>query len=221
MKSCPVGNENKLDCKTNKYVTTCQKTDNADSDIAVNIYPTSSYKPVCMPTSDSLQQKIASAVGQDTWQSKAVALGKVWPILLAAVPIAIVLSVIFMIFMRLTASCFVYLLIGVSILACIGLGAYLIASPNAPIGGMAMNKIASYVVGGLLIAFGVLIGIGLCCYRKRIRLASIIVQASARFVKENCTISFLPLVLFLILLVYLTLWILQALGFYSMGTPVH
>lgn len=112
-----------------------------------------------------------------------MALGKVWPILLAAIPIAVVLSVIFMIFMRLTAGCFVYLMIIISILGCIGLGAYLIASPNAPIGGVAINKIASYVVGALLILFGLLVGIGLCCYRKRIKLASIIVQASARFVK--------------------------------------
>ena len=150
-----------------------------------------------------------------------MAVSKVWPIVLAAVPIAIVLSIIFMIFMRLTAGCFVYLLLAVSILACIGLGSYLIASPNAPIGGMAMNKVASYIVGALLIVFGVLIGIGLCCYRKRIKLASIIVQSSARFVKENCSISFLPIVLFLILLAYLVLWILQALGYYSMGVPVH
>lgn len=150
-----------------------------------------------------------------------MALSKIWPIILASVPIAIVLSVIFMIFMRLTARCFVYLLLAISILACIGLGAYLIASPNAPVGGVALNKVFSYVFGALLIAFGILIGVGLCCYRKRIKLASIIVQASARFVKENCSISFIPLVLFVILLIYLVLWILQALGYYSMGVPVR
>lgn len=59
--------------------------------------------------------------------------------------------------------------------------------------------------------------IGLICYRKRIKLAAIIVQTSARFVKENCTISFLPFVLFLVLAAFLVLWIFEALGYYSMG----
>lgn len=208
MKECPVGTESALQCQPNKYVPTCQKTDSADSDVAVNIYATTSLrKTICLPTSDSLQKKVSAAIGQETWEGKIIALGKVWPILLAAIPIAIVLSIIFMIFMRLTAGCFVYLLLGLSIAACIGLGVYLIAAPTDSIAGVAMNRVFAITFGVLLIIFGLLIGVGLCCYRKRIRLASIIVQASARFVKENCSISFLPIVLFLILIGYLALWI--------------
>lgn len=92
-------------------------------------------------------------------------------------------------------------------------------SSNNTVAGVAINKVAAMILGGLLIAFGVLLAIGLLCYRKRIRLASIIVQASARFVKENCTISFLPFLLFLVLALFLALWICEALGIYSMGQP--
>lgn len=125
-----------------------------------------------------------------------------------------------MFFIRFTAGCFVYLLLALSILACIGLGAYLIAAPTDSVAGVAMNRVFAITFGALLILFGVLITIGVCCYRKRIRLASIIVQTSARFVKENCAISFLPLLLFVVLIAFIAVWILEALGYYSMGTPV-
>jgi hypothetical protein len=39
------------------------------------------------------------------------------------------------------------------------------------------------VIGGILIALGLLLGIGLICFRKRIKLATVIVQISARFVE--------------------------------------
>lgn len=184
VKTCPVGTETTLVCQTNKYVTTCKKTDSADSEIAVNIYETTLVRnTVCVPTSENLQKKIASAIGAETWQGKIAALGKVWPILLAAIPIAIVLSIIFMLFIRLTAGCFVYLLLALAIAACIGLGIFLIVTPTDTAVGVEMNRVFSIVLGALLILFGVLIALGLICYRKRIRLASIIVQTSARFVK--------------------------------------
>jgi hypothetical protein len=88
-----------------------------------------------------------------------------------------------MLFIRLTAGFFVYLLIILSTLACIGLGVYLIVSPSDSVVGVAMDRIFALIIGAVLILLGVLIAIGLCCYRKRIRLASIIVEASARFVK--------------------------------------
>lgn len=122
-------------------------------------------------------------MGSETWQGKITALSKVWPILLAAIPIAIFLSIVFMLFIRLTAGCFVYLLLFLSIAACIGLGIFLIVTPTDTAIGVGMNRVFSIVLGALLILFGVLIALGLICYRKRIRLASIIVQTSARFVK--------------------------------------
>lgn len=122
-----------------------------------------------------------------------------------------------MFFIRLTAGCFVYLLLGISIAACGGLGIFLLASPNNSVAGVSINRTFAIVIGILLILFAVLIVIGLLCFRKRIKLAAIIVQTSARFVKENCTISFLPFALFLVLSAFLVLWIFEALGYYSMG----
>ena len=73
----------------------------------------------------------------------------------------------------------------------------------------------------LCIILAALIVIGFCCYHRKIKLAATIVKVSARFVKENCTISFLPLILFLVMIIFMTIWILEALGYYSMGEPTY
>lgn len=113
-----------------------------------------------------------------------------------------------MIFIRFTAACFVYLLLGLSIAACLALGIYLLVVPSSTYAGVSFNRAFVVIIAVLLIIFGVIMTIGFLCYRKKIRLASVIVQTSARFVKENCIISFLPFVLFLIMTVFLTVWIL-------------
>ena len=77
------------------------------------------------------------------------------------------------------------MLLAVSIAACLALGIYLIVAPQSNIIGVNINinRTFSLVIGILLIIFAVFMLIGLICYRRRIRLASVIVQVSARFVK--------------------------------------
>lgn len=58
-----------------------------------------------------------------------------------------------------------------------------------------------------------------CCFRKRLSLASSIVKVTANFVSSNCGIILLPLLLFVIMVLFIALWILEALGYYSLGTP--
>jgi hypothetical protein len=113
-----------------------------------------------------------------------------------------------MLVLRFTAGIFVYLLLGLSIIGCLALGIYLICVPNDSYAGIPVNRIFVLIVGGLLIAFGVLLTIGLICFRKRIKLATIIVQVSARFVEENFKIIILPFILFFVMIAFLTIWIL-------------
>jgi len=72
-------------------------------------------------------------------------------------------------------------------------------------------------VGILAIVLGALVLILMCCLRKRLALASKIVEVSAVFVAKNCIIVFLPLLLFIVTLVFIALWVLEALGYYSLG----
>src|SRR5690606_25291013 len=139
-KTCPQGNEAALECMPNKYVTSCQKTENADNEIAIRIYETAPIRnTICLPTSNTIKNKLSAAVGEDTWQGKFVSMGSVWHILLSAVPIATVMSVIFMFFIRHTAGCFVYILLILAVPSCLALGIYLLAAPSSSVAGVSLN----------------------------------------------------------------------------------
>ena len=58
-------------------------------------------------------------------------------------------------------------------------------------------------------------------HQTRIALATSIVKVAAKFISEHCLIVMLPVFLFIVTLFFLVLWVLQALGFYSLGTPYH
>jgi hypothetical protein len=136
---------------------------------------------------------------------------KNYSLILVALPIAIIVAVFFMLIIRCMAKLFIYLLIAVSIISLALLGTYLLIT--------ASNNTGTIVIGSLCLVLAVIFLIAFCCLRKRLELATIIVKVAAKFVSENCLIVVLPIVLFVILVAYLTLWVLQALGFYSLGTP--
>ena len=123
--------------------------------------------------------------------------------------------------MRCLAGIFVYLLFIVAILALVLFGIFLLVPSESSKLGIQENRTGATVIGAICIGLGVLLLIAFCCLRKRIKLASIVVKVSARFVNENCGILFLPLILFIVMVIFLILWILEALGYYSLGTPVH
>lgn len=79
----------------------------------------------------------------------------------------------------------------------------------------------SVVSGVFLINLGVIIVIGLICYRYRIKLICDIVKISALFIRQNPSISILPFLMFSLTVLYLVLAIFEALGYYSLGTPYH
>jgi hypothetical protein len=126
-----------------------------------------------------------------------------------------------MLFVRLTASCFIYLLIVVTVGVLIAFGVYLIlgnkVSPDSqPIFASDTTRIL-IAVGAFVLAL--LIIIMVCCFRKRLSLASSIVKVSANFVSSNCFIVLLPILLFFVMIIFIALWILEGLGYYSLGTP--
>lgn len=175
-----------------------------------------------MPASSKIQAEVSGALGSDSIQSKISALGKTWPIILAAIPIAIVMSLIFMLIMRFTAGIFVYLLLVISVVFLIGLGIYLIVPQTPTFAGIAVESgVGIKIIGALCIIIGIAIVLGFCCYRRRIKLAATIVKVSARFVKENCAVTVLPLILFVVMFIFIILWIMETLGYYSMGTPTY
>ena len=172
-----------------------------------------------MPTSSVVRARLASALGTSSTAMTSLMQG--WPLLLFSIPIAIILALIFMLFIRLCAGCFIYILIFMAIGALVGFGVYLIITPANPVSGTAAGKVGSIIVAVVCFLFAFLILLLLCCFRKRISLATSIVKVAANFVQSHCLVVLLPIFLFIVTLAFLVLWVLQALGFYSLGTPYH
>lgn len=103
--------------------------------------------------------------------------------MLVSIPIAVLLSSIFMLIVRFTAGFFIYILLAISFIALIALGVYLIITPVDTLSGMGVNKTFAYILGGICILLGVVVAIAVLCYRNRIRLAALIVETSAKFAK--------------------------------------
>jgi hypothetical protein len=169
-----------------------------------------------------LKGELATALGGSTEMITSVMENYV--LIILAFPIAILLSLIVILFIRLTASCFIYLLIFATIVALILFGVYLFMMPSLAEPGeepLINDNTTRILVGIAVLLLAVLITIMVCCVRKRLSLASSIIKVSATFVTANCSIVFLPILLFVIMVLFVALWILEALGYYSLGTPTN
>lgn len=129
-----------------------------------------------------------------------------------------------MVIVRCTASCFVYILIFICIGTLVVFGIYLWTQPiGSEVGSSALfqNNTARTIVSVICFGLAAAILIFFCCFKSRINLASKVIEVSAVFVAKNCYIVLIPLILFIVTLLFLALWILEALGYYSLGTPTH
>jgi hypothetical protein len=166
---------------------------------------------VCLPTSTTLKNDVSDALGNNTQQL--ASLMENYMLIVLALPIAIILALIVMIIVRFTAGCFIYLLIFITLAALIGFGAYILTQPLTAGGSQGaislledptaktILAVICFVIAALMILF-------FCCFRKRIELASSIVKVSAVFVAGNCGIVLVPVILFVVMVAFLTLWIL-------------
>lgn len=153
-------------------------------------------------------------------------LSKSYTLILIAIPIAIILSIIFMLVIRFTAGCFVYILIFFAIGALVAIGLYLVLAPVSSTGAsngyvtLLSNRPVCIIIAVLCFILAAAILVMVCCFKKRISLAASIIKVAARFVDENLGVLCLPIILFAVMILFLTLWILEALGYYSLGTPI-
>lgn len=136
-----------------------------------------------------------------------------------SIPIAILIAIVFMLFIRLTASCFIYLLIVLAFLVLVALGVYTLIAPLA-ISNTNTSNVYKYIAAVVCFLLAILVVIIACCFKKQIDLASNVVKVSSRFVASHPYIILLPLILFIVMLAFISLWVLQAFGFYSLGQPI-
>ena len=129
-----------------------------------------------------------------------------------------------MILVRLLAHCFIYILIIVTIGALVAIGTYILIADQDTSGGafsLLNNPIWKIVISVACYIFAALIFIVMCCFSSRLSLASKVIEVAAVFVGQNFGILLVPFIMFIVTVLFIALWILEALGFYSMGTPIH
>lgn len=107
-------------------------------------------------------------------------------LIILALPIAIIISLIIMLFIRFTASCFIYMLIIAIFAVLVAFGVYLIMMPSLQHGDSGTPLIADnatrIILAVVFLVLALLIVVMVCCFRKRLSLASSIVEVSAKFV---------------------------------------
>lgn len=171
-----------------------------------------------MPTSDTVKNKIGDAFG--TSGAAMNSLLNNYSLVLIAIPIAIAIAIIFMLLIKWCAKFFMYIMIVLVLLALVGFGLWLLLAPTSTGTGSNTGSAGSIIAAVVCFLLAILIIVLLCCFRKRIALAASIVKVAANFVSGNLGVVVLPLLLFVITLLFLTLWVFQALGFYALGPPV-
>ena len=165
---------------------------------------------VCFPYSASLMDSVSEGLGGST--QAAISLSQNWMLLAIAFPLAVIFALLVLCLVRCCASCLVYGLIVIAILALVGAGVVLIAkiAPSAKTGDQVIvvqdNSTGRTVMAVLCFLAAVLVVIVVCCFRKRLSLAAKIIEVSAVFVAENCLIVLLPLVLFAFMAAYCVVW---------------
>lgn len=169
-------------------------------------------KTICMPTSGTLQGEISGAVGGSA--SAMTSLMNNYVLVILGVPIAIIIAVLFMLLIRFIAGIFIYILIFLTIGALVGLGVYFLMGPVNSAG-----NTGSIILAVIFFVMAFLILLLVICFRHRISLATSIIKVASKFTTDNCLIVLLPVLLFVVMVVVLVLWVFQALGFYSLGTP--
>jgi hypothetical protein len=124
-----------------------------------------------------LKSNLESALGGSAKQI--TSLKDNYVLIILALPIAILISLIIMVFIRFTASCFIYLLIITIFAVLVAFGVYLIMMPSLQESTAGTPLIADnatrIILAVVFLLLAVLIVVMVCCFRKRLSLASSIV----------------------------------------------
>jgi hypothetical protein len=98
---------------------------------------------------------------------------KNYGLILLSLPMAIFISMAFMLIIRCAAKLFIYLLIIFAVVTLLGMGVYMLATPG---------NSGTIIVAAMCFFFGIVILLAVFCIRRRLVLAAIIIKVSAKFI---------------------------------------
>jgi len=215
---CPDTNSGNINCKPTNQVPDCNDPSftRYDSDEYLGIY--------CLPNKDHLPNSLKGGYGKvwDYLDIKAVNeyvrdMARGWPVIIIGVFITFFLCLGFVYLVEYCAKIVAWICIIGSFVFLVGLGFYFVFTRNRA--GAAHNDQYGWNiffgcccwVGAFLVFFFV------CCFCKSLRIAIAVVQASADFITDTKRILLVPIIGFVIVVIFYIIWISVAICVYTIG----
>jgi hypothetical protein len=170
---------------------------------------------------DDLKEKFYSEYGGDQLTVYFSDILAVWQVLLMCVGVAFIIGFLYMLALRCLAGCVIWFSI-IAIIVAIGAAGYGVwyYKDEQYEEDDKEYKYATYTAYGLwgVAALFILIVICLC---KRIRLGIAIYKTTALYMRQNCSVVFLPFVFLLIIVIWIFFWAIGAIYLFSVGELVQ
>ncbi|KAL4476085.1 hypothetical protein ABPG74_009818 [Tetrahymena malaccensis] len=212
VKSCPKQGTASVECLTNKVVQNCNQ---------LQIYPTTSFVTVCVPTDSQLQKSIKSQIDIGTLEEWMSDIRTTWPVSLGVAFIAFGVSFIFLILMRTCAGFITWSMIAGYFILLITLGSlclyksYNKSYENVP--SEFQNQQALEALGySLLVLAGISLLLFICFFNK-IKRAVAIMKAASDFTRDVWQSFIVPVIMFILICGFFVFWIIISLYIYSSG----
>ena len=216
--SCPTSTSGTISCKTTSTVTDC-------NDASYTRYNSKSYlNKYCLPIKDELPDNLKSNYNEliDWLQIDTIAewiydIAKGWPILLICVVLTLILCLIFMYLVEWFAAILAWICIGGSFIFLLGIGFYFFFTRNSSTNEDSAQPTYNIVFAVICWVAAFAIFLFVCCFCKALRIAIGVIQASADFITDTKRILIVPVIGFLVIIVWYTLWIVVAVFVYTIG----
>lgn len=182
----------------------------------------------CLPDVDNMSESLAEKIeelkrkfwdeyGGDTLTVYMSDLLTVWYVLAACVGVAFVVGFIYMLLLRCLAGCVIWFSIFsiIGITAAFGFGIWYYKDKNYE-PEEDYYKYATYAAYTLWGLAGLFLLI-LFCICKRIRLGIAIYKTTALFMRQNCSVIFVPFIFLLLIVIWIGFWVIGAIYLFSVG----
>ena len=187
-------------------------------------YTSFAINSYCIPNSIADGVNIESIFKFNSYEKWAYDLREGWIVLLVAALAAIVLSLVFFVFVRLCAGPIIWLCIIIAVLGMLTVGIFfLLQAKGIVVSDFISQNLNQFsydtliIAGSCLIGASVLLALLTICLRSRIALGSKAVELGSMFLLSNCYLVILPITQGILIIFSLGGLIAGAVGLYSMG----
>jgi hypothetical protein len=218
VKVCPDKNV-QSDCKPNANFTTCPSAD----------YDTNPCNPIsliilkldlaryCFPNATDIANVLAEKIAGGDLARYFTDLATAWWVFLVMTAICLVITLLYMFLLRWTAKPVLYVSFVIIFLMLLGGGFYVWIFASQKYVPEDNTYKAMRGVAILLWILTGIYGIILLCCCSRIQLGVAIMEATSQFVKDTCSIVFVPIIFFVFTFVWMVFWIFSAVYVFSVG----